>query len=71
MIDKGRLNISYAKDKCMNGIKMLRQLQHQFICKFEGIQDDKESIYIFLENCPNKSLQTMLENRKYLTELEV
>ncbi|XP_022240062.1 serine/threonine-protein kinase PLK1-like isoform X2 [Limulus polyphemus] len=71
IIPKARLTKTHQREKILREVEVHKLLEHKnvvgFICCFE----DKENIYIILENCPRKSLVHVLKNRKVLTEPEV
>ncbi len=55
----------------MNELKVHRGIEHQSICQFENYFEDRDTIYIVLELCPNQSLNEMVRTRGKLHELEV
>jgi polo-like kinase 1 len=71
IITKISLYETELKQKLLSEIKIHKRLQHNNIVKFEHFFEDKENVYILLENCQNQTLHELIERRKRLTELEV
>eukprot|EP00826_Nyctotherus_ovalis_P022656 TRINITY_DN17518_c0_g1_i5.p1 TRINITY_DN17518_c0_g1~~TRINITY_DN17518_c0_g1_i5.p1 ORF type:complete len:322 (-),score=90.87 TRINITY_DN17518_c0_g1_i5:726-1691(-) len=54
----------------MSEIRVHNSLKHANVVAFDHFFEDRQSIYILLEMCSNKTLNELLARRKRLTELE-
>jgi serine/threonine protein kinase len=76
MVSKSSLQKSNKQDnfmkkrKLQDEIQIHKGLQHPNIVNFEHFFEDEENVYILMELCPNKSLNDLLRQRGWLTELE-
>ncbi len=55
----------------MSELKIHKKMRHKNICQYKSFFEDEENIYIMLEYCSNDSLNSLLNTRKFLSELEV
>ena len=54
-----------------NEISLQQTFDHPKIVKVKKYTEDNDKVYILLELCKNKTLEHLIEKRKYLTEPEV
>lgn len=66
VISKVSLSRPRLKQQVMHELKIHRAIKHPKICQFESWFEDHENIYIILELCPNKTLEELIQNRKFL-----
>ncbi|XP_076309534.1 serine/threonine-protein kinase PLK1-like isoform X2 [Tachypleus tridentatus] len=71
IIPKARLTKIHQREKILREVEVHKLLEHKNVVGFHCCFEDKDNIYIILENCPRKSLVHVLKNRKVLTEPEV
>jgi len=69
ILDKYKLEPHDIKN-LSNEIRIHRSLQHQNVCQFKHMFEDKRYCYMLLEVCDNRSMFEVVEERRMLSELE-
>ena len=71
IVEKKKLTKDKSQQNIINEINLQQSFDHPKIVKVKNYTEDDNNVYIFLELCENKTLEHLLKERVYLSEIEV